>query len=55
MTPDCNFLWMSSPDGDGESLQDDGTGTWATATGFDRSMCINGSTIPVELLSLGIE
>ncbi len=55
MTPDCNFLWMSGTGGDTQSLQDDGTGTWATSTGYDRSMCINGSTIPVELLSLDIE
>ncbi len=55
MTPDCNFLWMSGASGDGQSLQDDGTGAWATATDADRSMCINGSTIPVELLAFSIE
>lgn len=55
MTPDCSFMWVNAASGDGQSLQDDGTGAWATATGYDRSMCINGSTIPVELQSFGIE
>jgi len=55
MTPDCSFMWVNAVSGDGQSLQDDGTGAWATATDADRSMCINGSTIPVELLSFDIE
>jgi len=54
MTPDCGFLWMSGTGGDSESLQDsDGTGF--APTGYDRGLCINGSTIPIELLSFDIE
>ena len=37
--PNCWFLWMSSSVGDGDSLQDDGTGT-LVSTGYDRALCL---------------
>jgi hypothetical protein len=56
MTGDCAFLWMSSHDGDLFSPRDtDGDGVWETDYLYDSSMCINGSTIPVELESFTIE
>ena len=50
---DCGFVWLSSADGDGTSLQDGGGG-WQIKDN-DRSMCINGVTIPVELMTFLVE
>lgn len=50
---DCGFVWLSSPDGDGISLQDAGGGWFIKDK--DRSMCINGATIPVELMEFSID
>ncbi len=42
-TNDCAFLWHSSPEGDGESLQEDlDAGTPPAATGYDRAFCLTG-------------
>ena len=50
---DCGFIWLSGTGGDGTSLQDGGTG-WDLKDN-DRNMCINGATIPVELMGFLIE
>jgi hypothetical protein len=39
-TPDCWFLWHSSPIGNASSLQRQ-SGTWVE-TGFDRALCLTG-------------
>ncbi len=39
--PDCWFLWLSSTDGDDQSLTDDGTGLAVEA--FDLNFCFNGT------------
>jgi hypothetical protein len=53
---DCAFLWMSASSGDGFSPRDtNGDGIWETDYLFDESMCVNGSTVPIELESFQIE
>ena len=56
MAGDCSFLWMSASSGDGMSPRDtNDDGVWETDYLYDGSMCVNGSTIPVELESFLIE
>lgn len=56
MTGDCSFLWMSASSGDGSSPRDtDDDGVWETDYLFDEAMCINGSTVPIELESFQVE
>ncbi len=50
---DCGFLWLSGTGGDGTSLQDGGGG-WMLKDN-DRCMCVNGATIPVELMAFSVE
>jgi len=50
---DCGFVWLSSADDGSGSLQDGGGG-WQFKEN-DRSMCINGATIPVELVAFSTE
>ncbi len=50
---DCGFLWLSGTGGDGGSLQDGGAG-WDFKDN-DRCICVNGATIPVELMAFSIE
>lgn len=52
-TSDCCFVWLSGTGGDGESLQDGGMG-WDLKDN-DRSFCVNGAAVPVQLESLSIE
>lgn len=40
--PDCWFLWMSSPTGDGKSLANTGSGP--TVANFDLSLCVSPGT-----------
>ena len=56
MTGDCSFLWMSASSGDGMSPRDtDGDGVWETDYLYDDAMCLNGSTVPIELESFRID
>lgn len=50
---DCGFIWLSGTGGDGTSLQSGGDG-WNLRDN-DRSFCINGAPVPVEIQSLYIE
>ena len=50
---DCGFVWLSGTGGDGTSLQDGGGG-WMTKDN-DRCFCINGATIPVDLMGFSID
>ncbi len=50
---DCGFIWVSGTGGDGISMQDAGSGWFSRDN--DRSICINGATVPVELTNLSIE
>jgi len=50
---DCGFVWLSGTGGDGTSLQDAGGGWFSRDN--DRSICINGATVPVELEKFSIQ
>jgi hypothetical protein len=43
-SPDCRFLWLSSPFGDGDSYQRN-AGVMGL-TGFDRALCLTGQYVP---------
>ena len=51
---DCGFVWLSSADDGSGSLQDNGVGGWIFKDN-DRCICINGATIPVELVAFSTE
>lgn len=51
-SPDCGFVWLSGSGGDATSLQDGGGG-WSVKE-FDRSLCVNGATVPISLQSFEI-
>ncbi len=44
-SPDCRFLWMSSPTGDADSYQR-ASGV-LSLTGYDRALCLTGQYVPV--------
>jgi len=43
-SPDCRFLWISSPTGDGDSYQR--SGGVMGLTGYDRALCLTGQYVP---------
>jgi hypothetical protein len=52
---ECTFLWMSGTGGNGDSLQMDASvGSWS-ATGYDRGMCVTGTTVPVGLQNFQVQ
>lgn len=50
---DCGFVWVSGTGGDSVSMQDAGSGWFSRDN--DRSICINGATVPTELTSFSVE